>query len=81
MHRQVAQHGIERVPIHIRHKVHAQPRRRKRLQRYAGHAWPEVGPADAQVHHIGDGRIGAHLLGVGQHRIQRGVHFGRIRVS
>ena len=40
------------------------------------HRRAQIRPADADIDHIGDGRIRAHLLRIVQHGGQGGVHFG-----
>ncbi|MNV11580.1 hypothetical protein D3C71_1021500 [compost metagenome] len=48
------------------------------LQSQHGHVRAQVRAADADVHHIGDGLMSTHRVGIGQHGIQRGVHLGQL---
>jgi hypothetical protein len=72
------QHGIEFVAVHIGHEVEALARRHKGTQRQHRHLRPQVRATDADVDHIGDGRVGTHQFGIRQHRIQRGMHLGQL---
>ena len=71
------QHSVQFMAVHIRHKVQAPTRGGKGSQRQYRHLWPQVRAADADVDHIGDARVSTHRLRVGQHRIQRGMHFSQ----
>jgi hypothetical protein len=55
------------MPIHIRDKVKALARNTELFQGEHSHLRPEVGAADADVHDVGDGRVIAYGLRVGQH--------------
>ena len=62
------------MPVHIRHKVKSLARCHEVLQRQHGHLRSQVRAANADVHHVGDLRIGADLLGIGQHGLEGVVH-------
>ena len=62
------------MPVHIRHKVKSLAQCHEVLQRQHGHLRPQVRAANADVHHVGDLRIGADLLGIGQHGLEGVVH-------
>ena len=68
---QVPERGGQFVPIDVGHKVKAFGGRDKLIQRQHHHLRPQVGAANADVHHVGDGLVCPHRLGVGQHRVQR----------
>jgi len=68
------QHRRQLVAVDIRDEVKALARQHEVLQRRHGHLRAEVGTANADVHDIGDRGVGANLLRIIQHRIQRGVH-------
>ena len=65
------------MTIHIADKVKTLMRMRKRLQGQHSHLRPQVGAADADVDDVGDRVVGANLLSVSQHGIERGVDLGK----
>ncbi len=68
------------MPVHVGDEVKTLGGRDKFIQRQHRHLRPEVGAADADVHHVGDGGVGTHLLGLGQHGLAGGLHLGH-RIS
>ena len=74
---QALEHMVQLVPVHVRHKVKALAGDAELFERTHGHVRAQVRPADADVHHVGDGGIAAHLLGVLQHGVKRVVHIGQ----
>ena len=53
----------------------------KRGQRFAHHTWSKVGPADANVHHIGNGFAGIAHPAALIHRIHQDTHFMLLRAN
>ena len=74
---QALEHMVQLVPVHIRHKVKALAGGAELFERAHGHVRAQVRSTNANVHHVGDGGIAAHLLGVLQHRIECVVHVGQ----
>ena len=66
---EVGQLGGQLVAIHIAHKVQTLAGGGKRVQRQHRHLRPQIGTANADVHHVGDGLVCTHFLGVGQHSV------------
>ena len=62
------------MPVHIADEVEALAREHKRIQRLHRHARPQIGAADADIHHIGDGGIGTHGLRKRQKGRAHGIH-------
>ena len=71
------------MAVHIRDKVKAFARQHNILQGQHRHLRAQVGAANADVHHIGDLRICADLLGIGQHGLEGVVHLlqGRCQIT
>ena len=70
------QHARDVAAVDVAHEVQAALRLRVRVQRRHHHLRAQVAAADADVDDVGDGRVGAHALGVGQHGIEHAVHLG-----
>ena len=70
---ELAQHEAQLHAIDVGDEVHALARMAQLFERLDGHRRAQVGAADADVDHVGDGVVGAHALGQLQHRVQRGV--------
>ena len=68
---------MQLVPVHIGDEVQALARGAKGIEREDRHVRAQVRAADADVHHVGDAGIAAHLLGVLQHGIERAMHLGQ----
>ncbi len=66
------------MAVHIADKVKTLIRMRKRLQGEHRHLWPQVGAADTDVDDVGDRFVGANLLSVRQHGIERAVDFAQL---
>ena len=89
---QLAQHAVQLMAIDIADKMEAPSRLAAGLQCLHRHARAQIRAANADMHHIGDVRLGAYHLGVvqkgGTHGIdllpaglQMGWHAGRIRAA
>ncbi len=76
--REALQHARQLMAVDVRDEVEALARRGELGQRQHRHLRAEVGAADTDVDHVGDRVVGAHLLGIGQHRVERGVHFPQL---
>ena len=70
-------HMVQFMAIDVRDEMETLGRNAELFQRPYRHVGAQVGSADTDVHHIGDGGIAAHLFGKGQHRVQRAVHIGQ----
>ena len=51
-------------------------RYRKFIERQHRHLRPQIRAANADIDNVGDGRVMAHLLCIGQHGFQRGLNLG-----
>ena len=65
------------MAVHIADKVQALAGSGKGVQRQHRHLRPQVRAADADVDDVGDGAVGTHALGIGQHGVQRAVYLGQ----
>ena len=75
---QILEHAREFIAINIGDKVKALARGGKFSQRQHRHLRPQVRAANADVDDIGDGRVTAHLLRIGQHGVQRGMNLRQL---
>ncbi len=66
------------MAVHTGDKVKGLPAGRKSIQGQHRHLRPEVGATDADVDDVRQLRIGAHRLGIGQHRIERSLHLSML---
>ena len=71
---QALEHRRQLMPIHIRNEMQSLARHRNVLQGLHRHLRPQVRAAYADVDHIGDRGVAAHLLGAGQHGLQGRMH-------
>jgi hypothetical protein len=72
------QHGGQLVAVHVGDEVQARPVHvAAGAQRLHHHARPQIGAADADVHHVGDAGIRPHGLGQLHHLAPAGLHLGR----
>ena len=89
---QLAQHPIQLVAIDIADEMETLAALAIRLQRLHRHARPQVRSANADMHHIGDLRMGTHRFGKRQEIRAHGIdllpetaqrlrHAGRIRAA
>ena len=60
--------------------MQALSRHGKFSQRLHRHLRPQVRAANADVDHVGDALVGAHLFGIGQHGVERFVHLRQFSV-
>ena len=74
---QALQAGGQFMTVHVAHEMQALASVGEGVQRQHRHLRAQVRTADANVHHVGDGRVGAQGLGEGQHRVQRVVHLAQ----
>ena len=70
----LAQHMPQFMPINVRDKVKVLSGLHPVFQRLHHHLRAQVRAANANIDHIRDTRIAAHLLGQRQHGIQHAVH-------
>ena len=77
------QHVAQLRSVHVGDEVHAQARMAEIFQRGTHHQWPQIGTADADIHHVGNHLVAvpqpfaaAHGMGEMPHFAQHGVHFG-----
>jgi hypothetical protein len=66
------------MAVDVRDEVKALARRGEFGERQHRHLRAEVGAADADVDHVGDRVVAAHLLGIGQHRVERFMHLAQL---
>ena len=77
------QHVAQLRAVHVGDEVHAQARMAEIFQRGTHHQRPQIGTADADIHHVGNHLVAvpqpfaaAHGVGEMPHFAQHGVHFG-----
>ena len=73
----VGQHAGEFLTIDVGDEMQLAAGRGEFSQRQHRHLRPQVRAANADVHHVGDGRVRAHVLGVGEHGLQGLRHIAR----
>ena len=66
------------MTIHIAHKMQALIRCGKCVQRQHRHLRAQIRAANTDIHHVGDGFVRTYLFSIGQHGIQRRVHFSHL---
>ena len=64
------------MAVDIAHKVEPFAGGGKGIERDGGHLRPQVRATNSNIDHIRDGGVRPHLLCVGQHGDQRGMHLG-----